>query len=191
VPAEDEAVLIARSRNGDAGAFDELVGVYQDRIYHLAYRITGNHADAQDAAQDAFVKAYLSLGTFRAQAAFSTWLHRIAVNAAVDMTRRRGKRAALAPDLATPAADPLADGAERVEIQQRIHRAIAALPVEQRAVVVLRDVQGCSYEEIAEVVKVPIGTVRSRLSRARETLRVMLHDLAPAGERAQDGGTRS
>jgi len=191
VPAEDEAVLIARSRNGDAGAFDELVGVYQDRIYHLAYRITGNHADAQDAAQDAFVKAYLSLGTFRAQAAFSTWLHRIAVNAAVDMTRRRGKRAALAPDLATPAADPLADGAERVEIQQRIHRAIAALPVEQRAVVVLRDVQGCSYEEIAEVVKVPIGTVLSRLSRARETLRVMLHDLAPAGERAQDGGTRS
>lgn len=191
MPADDEGALIARSQNGDAGAFDQLVGGYQDRIYHLAYRITGNHADAQDAAQDAFVKAYLSLRAFRMQAAFSTWLHRIAVNVAVDLIRRREKRAAPVLDLAAPATDPLFDGVERAEIQQRIHRAIARLPLEQRTVAVLRDIQGCPYEEIAEVMKVPIGTVRSRLSRARETLRMMLADLAPTGERAQGGGTRS
>jgi len=186
---DDETALVVRSRTGDTRAFDRLVETHQDRIYHLAYRITGNHADAQDAAQEAFVKAYRSLGAFRAQAAFSTWLHRIAVNAAVDMVRRRAPRAPDPLEVPAPAADPLADGAERIEIQQRIHRAIAALPVEQRMVVVLRDVQGWAYEEIAKVVQAPIGTVRSRLARGREALRLALADLAPVGTRSQRGGS--
>ncbi len=191
MPEDDEAALIARSQTGDANAFNRLVAGYHDRIYQLAYRMTGNHADAQDVAQDAFIKAYMALREFRAQAAFSTWLHRIAVNVAVDMLRRRGTRPGPLTDLEATAADPLADGAERIEIQRRIQRAIAALPVEQRTAVVLRDMQECSYEEIAEVLKVPMGTVRSRLSRAREALRMMLADLAPSGACAQGGGTRS
>ena len=180
---EDETALVVRSRGGDTRAFDQLMEAYQDRIYHLAYRITGNHADAQDAAQDAFVKAYRSLGAFRAHAAFSTWLHRIAVNAAVDIVRRRVPRVSDPPEVAASAADPLADGAERIEVQQRIHRALAALPVEQRMIVVLRDIQGWAYEEIAKIVQVPIGTVRSRLARGREALRLALADLAPVGTR--------
>lgn len=188
MPGDDETGLIALSRRGNTDAFDQLVGAYQDRIYHLVYRITGNHADAQDAAQEAFVKAYTSLSGFRAQSAFSTWLHRIAVNVAVDLVRRRAKRATPVVDVAAPAGDPLADGAERAEVQLRIHRAIAALPLEQRSAVVLRDVQGCTYEEIASALGIPVGTVRSRLSRGREALRVALADLAPAGQGAPRGG---
>ena len=186
-----EDLLIARSRGGDSGAFDLLVEKYQDRVYTLAYRITGHHADAQDAAQDAFVKAYLALGAFRGDASFSTWLHRIAVNAAYDAVRRRPPAAPDPVEARRMPADPLADRAERVEARERIHRAIARLPLEQRAVVVLRDVQGWSYEEIAAIVAVPIGTVRSRLARGREALRVELADLAPEGARAYAGGNAS
>jgi RNA polymerase sigma-70 factor, ECF subfamily len=182
--AEEESALIERSRGGDLHAFGLLVGAYQDRIYHLVYRITGHHADAQDAAQDAFVKAYTALPTFRMEAAFSTWLHRIAVNAALTILRRRQQPHASAVEVAAPDVDPLGDGAERVEIKERVHRAIAALPSEQRAVLILRDIQGCTYEEIAAIIRVPLGTVRSRLSRAREALRTALADLSPAAVRA-------
>lgn len=186
---DDEMILIDRSRTGDTHAFDLLVAAYQDRVYHLVYRITGNPSDAQDAAQEAFVKAYRSLGTFRSQSSFSTWLHRIAVNAAVDIVRRRRPRAADPLEGTAPAVDPLADGAERVEIRERIHRAIAALPVDQRMVVILRDIQGWTYEEIAGVIQAPIGTVRSRLARAREALRAALADLAPAGSGSRHEGS--
>lgn len=178
----DEADLIAHSRAGDADAFDRLVGVYQDRIYQLAYRITGNREDAWDAAQEAFVKAYRSLRSFRGAAAFSSWLHRIAVNAALDIVRRRKEHSEDPLDEAAMGSghDP-GDEVERKDVHRRIHRAIAALPVDHRVVVVLRDIQGLAYDEIAKVLQVPIGTVRSRLRRGRETLRVMLADLAPAG----------
>ncbi len=189
MPVED--LLISRSRAGDTRAFDGLVEQHQDRVYDLAYRITGHHADAQDAAQDAFVKAYLALATFRGDASFSTWLHRIAVNAALDAVRRRSPGKSATVEAACTTTDPLADRAERVEVRERIHRAIAALPLDQRTVVVLRDVQGWSYEEIAAIVEVPVGTVRSRLARGREALRADLADLAPAGARAYAGGNQS
>jgi RNA polymerase sigma-70 factor, ECF subfamily len=189
VSAEDQ--LIARSRGGDPRAFDLLVERYQDRVYDLAYRITGHHADAQDAAQDAFVKAYLALKAFRGDASFSTWLHRIAINTALDAIRRRPPTRTAPADSAGASLDPLADRAERVETVERIHGAIAALPLEQRAVVVLRDIQGWSYEEIAVIVEIPVGTVRSRLARGREALRAALADLAPADARAYAGGNAS
>ena len=186
--AEDQ--LIARSRGGDTDAFDLLVERYQDRVYDLTYRITGHHADAQDAAQESFLKAYRSLRTFRGDAAFSTWLHRIAVNAALDAVRRR---APASPPPVDPgmSVDPLADRAERVEARERIQRAISALPTEQRVVVTLRDVQGWSYEEIAFITEIPVGTVRSRLARGREALRVALADLAPPAARVSRGGNAS
>lgn len=187
--AEDE--LIARSRGGNTHAFDLLVERYQDRVYDLAYRITGHHADAQDAAQESFVKAYRSLRTFRGDAAFSTWLHRIAVNAALDAVRRRRPASPAPSDTAGASLDPLADRAERVEARERIHRAIAALPLDQRVVVTLRDVQGWSYEEVAMIAEIPVGTVRSRLARGREALRAALADLAPAGARVNRGGNAS
>jgi len=189
VSAEDQ--LIDRSRGGDTHAFDLLVERYQDRVYDLAYRITGHHADAQDAAQEAFVKAYRSLRTFRGDASFSTWLHRIAVNAALDAVRRRPPASPAPLEGVGVSLDPLADQAERVEARERIHRAIAALPLEQRVVVTLRDVQGWSYEEIAVIVEIPVGTVRSRLARGREALRAALADLAPAGARVYTGGNAS
>lgn len=187
--AEDP--LIARSRGGDPRAFDLLVERYQDRVYDLAYRITGHHADAQDAAQEAFVKAYRALRTFRGAASFSTWLHRIAVNAALDAVRRRPPTRSASAETARASIDPLGDRAERAEVRERIHGAIAALPLDHRAVVVLRDVQGWSYEEIALIVGIPVGTVRSRLARGREALRTALADLAPADARAYAGGNAS
>lgn len=186
-----EDLLIARSRDGDTRAFDLLVEKYQDRVYDLAYRITGHHDDAQDAAQEAFVKAYLALRTFRGDAAFSTWLHRIAVNAAYDGVRRRPPAGPHPVEVAGASADPLGDRAERIEAQERILRAIAALPLEQRAVVALRDIQGWSYEEIAAIAEIPVGTVRSRLARGREALKAALADLAPVDPRAYAGGNVS
>jgi RNA polymerase sigma-70 factor (ECF subfamily) len=186
-----EDLLIARSRGGDTRAFDLLVEKYQDRVYDLAYRITGHHADAQDAAQEAFVKAYLALHTFRGAAAFSTWLHRIAVNAAHDAIRRRPPAGPDPIAVAGATADPLGDRAEHVEARGRILRAIAALPLEQRVAVVLRDLQGWSYEEIAAIAEIPVGTVRSRLARGRETLKAALADLSPVDSRAYAGGNAS
>lgn len=181
----DEGTLLAASRRGDLTAYDQLVGAYQDRIYQLAYRVTGNPEDAWDAAQDAFVKAFRSLTAFRGDAAFSTWLHRIAVNAALDIVRRRPP----APDPLDVAAAVATESVDRVveqrEVQRRVHGAIAGLPPDQRLAVVLRDVQGLSYGEIAAVLQVPVGTVRSRLSRAREALRHTLADLSPARARPE------
>jgi RNA polymerase sigma-70 factor (ECF subfamily) len=174
---DDERELLARSRRGDLDAFERLVRVHQDRVYALAYRITGNHEDANDAAQEAFVKAFGGLRQFRGDAAFSTWLHRIASNAALDLVRRRptAPPAELPLDLAAP--DGPEDVAYRHEVQRRIHTALGRLPAEYRVAVVLRDLQGMAYDEIARVLHLPIGTVRSRISRAREALRVQLTDL--------------
>ncbi len=175
----DETALIAASRRGDVAAYDQLVGAYQDRIYQVAYRVTGNPEDASDAAQDAFLKAFRSLGAFRGAAAFSTWLYRIAVNAALDIVRRRPPQAPDPLDAVAVAADTDRE-LERRDLQRRIHQAIAGLPPDQRVAVVLRDLQGLSYTEMASLLRVPVGTVRSRLSRGRDTLRQMLADLNPA-----------
>ncbi|HXF83051.1 MAG TPA: sigma-70 family RNA polymerase sigma factor, partial [bacterium] len=153
----DETTLIARSRTGDLEAYDHLVGAYQDRIYHVAFRITGNREDAWDAAQDAFVRAFQGLRSFRGQAGWGTWLHRIAVNAALDIVRRRPRAAAGLDPLWAAPDDPAAEAARR-DVQRRVHAAIAALPPEQRAAVVLRDIAGCAYDEIARILHVPPGT---------------------------------
>lgn len=175
----DESTLITRSRAGDREAYDLLVGAYQDRIYHVAFRVTGNREDAWDAAQDAFIRAFQGLRSFRREAGFGTWLHRIAVNAALDIVRRRPRTAPEVDALPWTASGDPADEAVRADVQRRVHAAISSLPPEQRTAVVLRDLAGCSYEEVARVLQIPIGTVRSRLSRGRETLRAHLADLAP------------
>lgn len=177
----DEADLIARSVAGDLDAYDRLVGAYEDRVYQVAFRVTGNREDAWDAAQEAFLNAFQSLPRFRGASAFSTWLHRIVVNASRDLVRRRPRQPHLPLEsVVVRSGDEPDDAVARSDVQRRINRAIAALPVEQRVVVVLRDLQGLSYEEIAAALRIPAGTVRSRLSRGREALRTQLADLAPA-----------
>jgi RNA polymerase sigma-70 factor (ECF subfamily) len=167
---------------GDLEAYDLLVGAYQDRVYQVAYRVTGNHEDAWDAAQEALVNAFRSLRHFRGTAAFSTWLYRITVNAALDLVRRRPPQPAVPLEtvVVSGGSEP-ADAVARADVQRRIHQAIASLPPDQRVAVILRDLQGLAYEDIAAVLHIPVGTVRSRLSRGREALRYYLADLAPAG----------
>ncbi len=178
--AADERDLITRSCAGDLEAFESLVRAHQDRIYNLAYRLTGNREDATDAAQEAFIRAYRALPRFRRDAAFSTWLYRIATNAALDLVRRRPAvpPVELTADYRAP--DNPEVEAQRRETHRRIHAALGHLPPEYRAAVVLRDLQGLDYEEIAHILQVPIGTVRSRLSRGRGALRAELTDLVAA-----------
>lgn len=184
-----EGSLITRSQRGDLEAFDRLVAAHEDHIYHAAYRITGNAEDARDAAQETFLKAFRALPRYRHEAAFSTWLHRIAVNASLDIVRRRPQVPPLSlEDVALPAASGNPEPeVERSELQRRVHQGLARLAPDHRVIVVLRDLQGLAYEEIAEVLRIPIGTVRSRLSRAREALRALLTDLVPASTLTEEG----
>ncbi|MDR7413519.1 MAG: sigma-70 family RNA polymerase sigma factor [Armatimonadota bacterium] len=173
----DDDALLARARAGDLDAFEELVRAYQDRIYDLAYRITGNREDAVDAAQDAFVRAYQALPRFRQDAAFGTWLYRTATNAAVDLVRRRAAGPPVELPTNYPAPDTPETAARRREVGRRVQAALAHLSPEFRAAVVLRDLHGLAYRDVARILQVPVGTVRSRLARAREALRTQLADL--------------
>lgn len=175
--------LIRQCRAGTAEAFGVLVERHQDRLYAALVRMLGSTEDAREAAQDAFVHAYQKLDTFQGTAAFSTWLFRIAVNAAFSR-RRRSKRykASLNGTPGETGYEP-ADGRldadpsqplEQSETQKLVREALSALPDDYRTALVLKEMEGLRYEEIAEIVGVPIGTVRSRIHRARHELREKL-----------------
>jgi RNA polymerase sigma-70 factor (ECF subfamily) len=183
--------LVARAKQGDRGAFDVLVERYTPFVFNLALRITGSREEAEDCVQEAFLRAFSSLRKFREEAAFSTWLYRVAVNVANDASRRlkrlplRESELARTDDDASPELDRLGAQAERttespeasaVEVQRRevVVAAVRALPEHHRAVVVLYDFQGLSYEEIGRVLGVQVGTVKSRLNRARLALKELL-----------------
>ncbi|HZY42931.1 MAG TPA: sigma-70 family RNA polymerase sigma factor [Anaerolineae bacterium] len=178
----DENALIQAARRGDLDAFNTLVLAYQHQVYNLAYRIMGEEAAASDAAQEAFISAYKNLKSFRG-GSFKSWLLRIVTNACYDDLRRRKRRPATSLDELTDGEDgetgfdlPSADDgpetiAQRHELVGLIQRGITTLPDDQRIVLVLSDVQGLSYEEIAAMTNSNLGTVKSRLSRARARLR--------------------
>ena len=178
MPVED-LELVERARKGDVAAFTELVKRYEVRIYNLARRLLHDADDAAEAAQEAFLAAYEGLGGFRADASFYTWLYRIVLNKALSVRRARESRRDLAAGGDDPAAlDRTADGAdgpyERTEKSERarmVREAIDALGDDFRAVVVLKDMEGLEYEEIAEIIEAPLGTVKSRLHRARLLLK--------------------
>jgi RNA polymerase sigma factor (sigma-70 family) len=180
----DEDRLIARARRGDGEAFSELVLRYQDMVYSVAYRILGDEQDAADATQDAFLSAYQAMGTFRG-GSFRGWLLRIVTNASYDCLRRARRRPGVSLDdgeqtdwhecLPDPGERP-EESAERRELGRRIQRGLMALSPKHRVVLVLVDVQGLSYAEAAHVLRVPLGTVRSRVSRGRRVLRDQLFD---------------
>ena len=181
----DESALIQAARKGNLDAFNTLVLTYQHQVYNLAYRIMGEEAAASDAAQEAFISAYKNLKSFR-DGSFKSWLLRIVTNACYDDLRRRKRRPAISLDELTDGEDGEAefdvpspeDGpetiAQRHELTGLIQRGITTLPDDQRIVLVLSDVQGMSYEEISTLTNSNLGTVKSRLSRARAKLREYL-----------------
>jgi len=173
-----EDALVARLRQGDHRAFEELVIAYQHRVFGVALRMLGNRAEAEEIAQETFLRAHRALPEFRGDARLHTWLYAIAsrlcLNRLASADRRlvRGDDDALA---AAPADEPSAAARlERAELDAAVREAIAALPEERRIVVVLRDLEGLSYDEIGDVLDLEPGTVRSRLHRARLDLKAKL-----------------
>lgn len=166
----DDLALVHRARDGDLGAFEALVNRYRDVVLRVARRIAGA-GDAEDVSQDAFLRAFHRLDRFRGDAPFRAWLLRIAHNAALDhLARRRPEPVdpdALADEPLQSADRPPADSLEQRERIERIERKLQGLSPDHRAVLVLRDVEGFSYDEIASVTHVPVGTVKGRLHRAR------------------------
>jgi len=184
-PSEiDERALIQRCIAGDATAFEPLVEKYRQRVWRLAYQVLHDREEAWDVAQEAFVRAFHSLPSFRGQSAFYTWLFRITVNVATDRHRQRGAQArAFGPErvseeewartMPDPGGGPEQQAA-RKEQRERIRSALDALPPKARTIIMLSDVEGLSYREIAEVLNCPIGTVMSRLHNARKRLKALL-----------------
>lgn len=177
----DEEKLIARAQQGDVSAYNRLVLHYQDIVYNVAYRIMRDPASADDAAQDAFISAYKALNSFRG-GSFKSWLLRIVTNSCYDELRRRKRRPQSSLDeiteefespsfLADDDADAPEEVQERVELVDAVKRCLDDLPDDQRIAAVLCDVEGREYREIAEIMSVSIGTVKSRISRARSKLR--------------------
>ena len=183
----DDQRLIAECLRGRTAAFGELVRRYQDRLYNTVYRLLDNAEDAQDVVQEAFLHAYQALGAFKGDALFFTWLYRIAFNTAVSLKRKQ--RAVLRVEAGRAetgsAGEPL-DGSEesqpghaleRAEQERRVQDALNRLSPDHRAVLVMKDMEGLKYEEMAKILDVPVGTIRSRLHRARLELRELLeHD---------------
>lgn len=182
--SEDQ--LVSRSRRGDTRAYDELVRRYQERIYATVYHMTSNHEDANDLAQEAFIKAYYALKSFKGGSSFYTWVYRIAVNKTINFLKQRKHRSVLSlndldvnaehdPDLVALVSDktPRRD-ASLAELQEKLNEAMQKLSESHRLVVTLHDVQGMSHEEIAKIMDCNIGTVRSRLFYARQQLQAYL-----------------
>ena len=178
-----EQRLVAAARGGDGGAFETLVRLYEKRVFALAVRMCGSREDAAEASQEAFLAAWQGLAFFRGESSFSTWLYRLTSNACVDLLRREGRhRAAAGPSLDDEEAGldvpdqtlSPQDEAERRELREAIDRGLEALTPEHRQVLVLREMHQLSYDEIADVLSLDVGTVKSRISRARKQLRNFL-----------------
>lgn len=185
--------LVYRAQNKDLTAFEQLVLLYQRRVYALAQKLEGNPLDAQDLAQEAFIRAYRALDSFRGEADFGTWLHRITVNIYLNGKRKHKLSAVVSLDEMITTGEgqvqreiPCAeDDPERLvmssQLSEFMQQALDRLPKEQKAVLVLREIEELSYEEIAAAMECSIGTVRSRLSRARDALRRQVLEIARTG----------
>jgi len=180
--SSDDNRLIADCLSGNAAAFGELVRRHQDRLYNTVYRLLDNHEDAYDVVQDAFLNAYQSLDSFKGDSLFFTWRYRIAVNTAISFKRKRRVMVRIDTTGSNPVIEPPdpseetrpGHAIEQAEQEQRIQQALARLSAEHRAVLILKDMEGQKYEEMAEALRLPIGTIRSRLHRARLELRELL-----------------
>lgn len=188
---EADLELLRAVLDGDTTAYRGLVEKYQGRVYAMVYGMLRNREDARDVTQEAFVKAYNNLDRFRLESSFYTWLYRIAMNLAIDLTRKRKRRKQTSFDEAIAARDEDGDmleahtedsprkTLERKQLYARIMGALETLPDDQRQVVLLRELEGLSYKEIAEIIDIPEGTVMSRLFYARKKLQKILAEDRP------------
>jgi RNA polymerase sigma-70 factor, ECF subfamily len=195
---QPDAELVRRYVAGDPAAFSVLVARHERRVYNLAYRMLGREEDARDATQDAFLTALRKLSSFRGEAAFTTWLHRVTVNACYDILRKRKRepvlderpeedRAGGASGPGGPAGPPSPDHAESAATAVDVQRALVQVPYEFRTVLVLHDVQDLGYDEIADILGVPVGTVKSRLHRGRAALGRLLGGERSGSPRPSEG----
>jgi len=174
--------LINRCKNGDRDSFNELVIMYQSKVINIAYGILCDSEDAADAAQEVFIKVYRSIGNFKEQSSLSTWIYRITVNVCTDILRKNGKHSKVLSinsayseegqdfDIKDESQTP-EEATETKETQLEVRRAISTLKDEYRAVLTLYDIEGLSYDRISAVLQIPVGTVKSRLNRARFALK--------------------
>ena len=174
-PETRDEDLVRRFLSGDRGAFATLVQRHERRMYNLALRMTGNEEDARDATQDAFMTALRKLSSFRGEAAFTTWMHRVTVNACYDLLRKKKREPMLDrgredDDRVGPEPPPAADHAETVELSIDVQRALLAVPEDIRVVMILHDVRDLPQEEVAAILGIAVGTVKSRLHRGRIAL---------------------
>jgi RNA polymerase sigma-70 factor (ECF subfamily) len=197
-PRTDDAEkeLVRRSKRGDLDAFNELVETHQRAVFNLCLRMIGNSAEAEDATQDAFVAAFRNIATVRGPN-FRSWVMRIAANCSTDRLRKRSRRPALSLDAAPSPHEPALDVADpapgpedavlRSDEAARVQAALARLPSDQRLAVILCDMQGFSYDEIAATMRCSLGTVKSRIARGRDKLRVLL--IEPTGTNETHGAS--
>ena len=190
-----EEDLVARARKGDREAFGELVRRYEKKVFALTRRMCPGPEDAEEAAQEAFLAAWQGLPSFRGEAGFGTWLYRLTSNACVDLLRKSGRApAGLSLDdgerplnLPDPRPSPQEE-AERAELRERIEAGLRRLPPERREVLILREIHQLRYEEIAKILSLDLGTVKSRISRGRQELRkILLEDGNLSGHRPSKG----
>ena len=174
----NEEQLIQRASAGDASAFNELMGMHERRMYAVALRMCNNHEDAQDCLQEAMIRIYRAISNFKGNSSFSTWVYRITMNTCLDELRRRKNRPNTSLDgLLESGWSPSNDmdtpehHALRREKRQSIQQFIRELPEDMRSAVVLRDIEGFSYDDIANILETNVGTIKSRISRGREKLR--------------------
>lgn len=177
----DERELIARLQKRDEAAFEELIRQYEKKVYTLCFRMCGNSEDAEEAAQDAFLALWRGIDRFRQESTLSTWIYRLATNACIDTLRRRKKQSGSVSlddeELFVDAVDTSPQPQETVEHREAqilLQEGLSALPEEYRKVLILREIEGLSYTEIAESASIELGTVKSRISRGRSLLRNFL-----------------
>lgn len=186
---EGDQLLVERVQAGDKRAFDTLVAKYQRRLMRLVSRLVHNPAEAEDVVQETFIKAYRALRHFRGDAAFYTWLYRIGINTAKNFLATQGRRTPTFTESLSDQADNVDDGdiprdintpesmLATKQIAQTVNAAMDTLPTELRVAIVLREIEGLSYEDISAIMHCPIGTVRSRIFRAREAIAEKLKPL--------------
>lgn len=187
---EEERAWVAEALDGDNKAFGKLVERYQKKVYGLAFGILRNREDAWDVAQEAFVKAYKNLGSYEGSAAFYTWLYRIAYNLSLDTLRSKARRDTVELDDDTREAvgeegarpEHPADTVARRELAEVVTKAMSKLTEKHRAIIVLREIEGLSYEEMAEVLQISKGTVMSRLFHARRNLAALVQPYLDEGK---------
>ncbi|WP_066646829.1 RNA polymerase sigma factor [Christensenella timonensis] len=173
-----EKEWILEAQKGDSDAFCALIGKYENKIYNIAYKFMQNSFDAQDAAQDAIIKMYGSIRKFSFQSAFSTWMYRVVANTCLDLIRRRKPSVPMEEytDAAVSRDGNPDEQAENNELGRSIRAAVQELSEKYRTVLILKDMEGLKYEEVAEILSITPGTVKSRLFRAREKLRRILEE---------------